>query len=85
MCINLYAKAQSIGIKISDEYILKPENLQESKNKKTIPEDLNLTYFKSFYSQFHLYNPLLFKNGKSELGQNIKITPIELNEGEIKL
>lgn len=40
---------------------------------------IDLEYFKSFVSSKHLYNPLLFKEQKK-----IKISPIELNDGEIK-
>jgi len=49
--------------------------------KGELGEVLDLGCFKSFYSQSHLYNPLLFKDGKQK---NIKITPIELNDGEMK-
>lgn len=57
------------------------QNLSNAKENNFLPENLELENFKSFYSQSHLYNPLLFKNGKKK---NIKISPIELNKGEIE-
>ena len=46
-----------------------------------MPKNIGLNYFKSFVSNTHLYNPLLFKDGRFS---KIKIAPIELNDGEIK-
>jgi hypothetical protein len=65
----------------NNDLIAKIKNLKEDLEKGNFNSGLELGYFKSFYSQSHLYNPLLFKDGKQK---NIKITPIELNEGEMK-
>lgn len=48
-------------------------------NKDLDSFKIDLNYFKSFVSTNHIYNPILFKNIK-----NIKISPIELNQGEIQ-
>ncbi len=65
----------------NNDLISRVKQLKEDLDNNNFAKGLDLEYFKSFYSQSHLYNPLLFKNGKQK---NIKITPIELNEGEIK-
>jgi len=67
----------------NNDLIIKIKNLAENLKKNGVSSDSNLElgFFKSFYSYNHLYSPLLFKNNKRK---DIKITPIELNEGEIK-
>lgn len=53
--------------------------LEQSLKKSDLSYKIELGYFKSFVSSKHLYNPLLFKGQK-----NIKISPIELNDGEMQ-
>jgi hypothetical protein len=57
------------------------KHLAEDLKKGVTPKNIDIGYFKSFVSNQHMYNPLLFKNARA---RKIKISPIELNEGEIK-
>ena len=61
------------------DLIQKLIKLESSLNSNDLSYTIDLTYFKSFISTKHLYNPLLFKEQKK-----IKISPIELNDGEMK-
>ena len=65
----------------NSDIIQKIKNLKEDLDKGILPKNIGLNYFKSFVSNTHLYNPLLFKDGRFS---KIKIAPIELNDGEIK-
>ena len=70
----------SIEVENSD-MIEKIKHLIDDLKKGKLPTNIELGYFKSFTSNVHLYNPLLFKDGRVS---KIKISPIELNDGEIK-
>ena len=63
----------------NEDLIQKLVKLESSLNKKELSYNIDIGYFKSFISSKHLYNPLLFKEQKK-----IKISPIELNDGEMK-
>lgn len=65
----------------NNDLIQKILGLQIELRANRLPPNLSLGFFKSFNSSKHLYNPVLFKNAQLT---TLKITPIELNEGEIK-
>lgn len=65
----------------NSDIIQKIKILKEDLDKGIFPKNISLKYFKSFVANSHLYNPLLFKDGKFS---KIKISPIELNDGEMK-
>jgi len=65
----------------NNDLIQKILNLKKSLSKNKIPNNLSLGFFKSYHSATHLYNPLLFKNGKLT---SMRISPIELNDGEMQ-
>lgn len=65
----------------NSDIIEKIKHLKEDLDKGLLPKNINISYFKSFTSNTHLYNPLLFKDGRVS---KIKISPIELNDGEMK-
>ena len=69
----------SCEVEGNDDLIEKIKSLKSNLDKKNTHYNIELGYFKSFISSKHLYNPLLFKKQK-----NIKISPIELNKGEIE-
>ncbi|MEA2072583.1 MAG: restriction endonuclease subunit R, partial [Campylobacterota bacterium] len=60
------------------DLIEKLKILKERLSNDNLEYKIDLNYFKSFVSSKHLYNPLLFKEQKK-----IKISPIELNKGEM--
>jgi len=62
----------------NSDLIEKLIKLKSSIEKDDFSYSIELGYFKSFMSSKHLYNPLLFKEQKQ-----IKISPIELNKGEM--
>jgi len=61
------------------DLIQKLIQLESSLKSDDLSYKIDLGYFKSFVSSKHLYNPLLFKEQKK-----IKISPVELNDGEMK-
>ena len=65
----------------NSDLIQKILGLQTELRANRLPPNLSLGFFKSFNSSKHLYNPVLFKNAQLT---TLKITPIELNDGEIK-
>ena len=65
----------------NNDLIQKVVNLKNTLSKNQIPTNLSLGFFKSYHSATHLYNPLLFKNGKLT---SMRISPIELNDGEMQ-
>jgi hypothetical protein len=65
----------------NSDIIERIKNLEIDLKKGKLPSNIELGYFKSFVSNVHLYNPLLFKDGRVS---KVKISPIELNVGEIK-
>ncbi|NOQ31738.1 MAG: restriction endonuclease subunit R [Helicobacteraceae bacterium] len=62
----------------NSDLIEKLKILKERLSNNDLEYKIDLSYFKSFVSSKHLYNPLLFKEQKK-----IKISPIELNKGEM--
>ncbi len=63
----------------NSDLIQRLQILKSKLDNNDLTYNIELSYFKSFVSAKHLYNPLLFKEQKK-----IKISPIELNDGEIK-
>lgn len=63
----------------NSDLIEKILNLKSSLDSGSLSYNIELNYFKSFVSSSHLYNPLLLKQQ-----QRVKISPIELNEGEMQ-
>lgn len=80
--IAIFVDEYKVSIEAENsDMVEKIKHLIDDLKKGKFPSNIELGYFKSFISNVHLYNPLLFKDGKVN---KIKISQIELNDGEIK-
>ncbi len=89
----VYKEIEENSNNFVDEYKVSLENTHENSDliekllhvknalhAGNLPQEFAIGYFKTLVAQRHLYNPLFYKNTNNS---QIKITPIELNEGEI--
>lgn len=72
-----------ISIESTDEnsdLIEKILHLKDDLEHQRLPKNIDIGFFKSFIAPTHLFNPLFYKEGTKA----VRITPIELNQGEME-